>query len=312
MASIQVVDRGRFVHACGGSVIERNLVLTAAHCMKFWQVRPMRIIFGTSYPTLDGPDRTERNIANFSTHPLYNTEKGKAYYDVAVVVLDEELDFSDRIRKVRLPTEAKVDGSHRNGHSATLTGWGEYEPKSGGTPELRHTQLEIFAEQYCNKTRFETDSPLVPNLFSSPVFCAGLSLIHNCHYIHFYMKPLEAQSKQVKNIFCLLGYHAGITGLSCNGDSGGPLVEFNSTEEHYVQVGIAQGGTCMSRTKPAIFSRIEDPDIFEFITKQFRNTIIPTTEATTTTTTTSIPATILRTTSLTSNTTGMATSMPKT
>ena len=177
MASIQVVDRGRFVHACGGSVIERNLVLTAAHCMKFWQVRPMRIIFGTSYPTLDGPERTERNIANFSTHPLYNTEKGKAYYDVAVVVLDEEVAFSDRIKKVRLPTEATVDGSHRNGHSATLTGWGEYEPKSGGTPELRHTQLEIFAEQYCNKTRFETDSPLVPNLFSSPVFCAGLSFI---------------------------------------------------------------------------------------------------------------------------------------
>ena len=118
------------------------------------------------------------------------------------------------------------------------------------------------------------------------------------------MKPSEAQSKQVRNIFPLLGYHAGITGLSCNGDSGGPLVEFNSTEEHYVQVGIAQGGTCMSRTKPAIFSRIEDPDIFEFITKEFRNTIIPTTEATTITTktttttmttTTSIPATILRT-----------------
>ena len=69
----------------------------------------------------------------------------------------------------------------------------------------------------------------------------------------------------------VLGYHGGVTGLSCRGDSGGPLVEFNSKDEYYVQVGIVAGGACNSSTEPAIFARIEDYQIFEFITKQFWN-----------------------------------------
>ena len=180
MASIQAAVGGHgFRHGCGGSVIETNLVLTAAHCMKLWKSRPMRVVFGSSNPSLDGPHRIERNIANVSIHPLYNA--GKSYYDVAVLVLDEELDFNDRVNKVCLPPKATDDGSHRNGHSATLTGWGESEPGSGATSELRQAKMEIFDEQYCNRSRsyfnsqgiVESDSRLVPKLFHSPVFCAG-------------------------------------------------------------------------------------------------------------------------------------------
>ena len=184
MASIQaaVGDRG-FRHGCGGSVIEKNLVLTAAHCMKPWKFHPMRVVFGSSNPSLDGPYRIERNIANVSIHPLYNA--GKFYYDVAVLVLDEELDFNDRINKVCLPPISTDDGSHRYGHLATLTGWGESEPGSGATSELHQAKMEIFDEQYCNRSRssfnnqgiVESDSLKVPKLFHSPVFCAGLYLL---------------------------------------------------------------------------------------------------------------------------------------
>ena len=49
------------------------------------------------------------------------------------------------------------------------------------------------------------------------------------------------------------------------------MVEFNSKEEYYVQIGIVAGGSCNSSTQPAIFARIEDDQIFDFITKQFSN-----------------------------------------
>ena len=74
----------------------------------------------------------------------------------------------------------------------------------------------------------------------------------------------------------VLGYHGGVTGLTCRGDSGGPLVEFNSEEEYYVQVGIVTGGACQSESEPAVFARIEDNNNFEFITKQFWDHISPT------------------------------------
>ena len=76
--------------------------------------------------------------------------------------------------------------------------------------------------------------------------------------------------------FCFLGYHGGVTGLTCGGDSGSPLVYFNSQEGHYTQVGIVSGGTCQSKSDPAIFARIEDHQTLEFIRKQFWDHIPPT------------------------------------
>ena len=64
--------------------------------------------------------------------------------------------------------------------------------------------------------------------------------------------------------------------MTCGGDSGSPLVFFNSEERHYVQVGIVSGGTCQSKSDPAIFARIEDHQTLEFIREQFWKHILPT------------------------------------
>ena len=87
-----------------------------------------------------------------------------------------------------------------------------------------------------------------------------------------------------------------MTGLTCRGDSGGPLVEFNSEEEHYVQVGIVTGGDCQSESEPSVFARIEDNHNFVFITKDFWDHISPTETKTKMTTTT--PRTTSSTTSM--------------
>ena len=76
-----------------------------------------------------------------------------------------------------------------------------------------------------------------------------------------------------RTILYVLGYQAGVTGLSCGGDSGSPLVFFDSQKEHYVQVGVVSGGTCQSLSDPSIFARVEDHSTLEFIRKQFWNNI---------------------------------------
>ena len=181
MASIQI-DKGEgFTHICGGSVIETNLVLTAAHCLKDRDISELRIVFGTGDLSVTGPFRVSRKVSKILIHPKYN--QGESYHDVAVAVLDKELDFNDGIAKVCIPPEATMDASHRFGRTATMTGWGATKPGEGHSSELRQAIMTIFATSYCNKTRttvnnqnIESSSSLVPDLFQSSVFCAGRSM----------------------------------------------------------------------------------------------------------------------------------------
>merc|ERR1719499_1953960 len=107
--------------------------------------------------------------------------------------------------------------------TVTLSGWGKsFALQDGAANNLKSVQLSIFPQNYCNQThdirggnfnlrRVKEDS--LPDMFSSPIICAGSQL-------------------------------GG--GGSCKGDSGGPLMHFVSDgggeEPYYVQVGVVHGG----------------------------------------------------------------------
>ena len=73
----------------------------------------------------------------------------------------------------------------------------------------------------------------------------------------------------------LLGYEAGLSGLTCGGDSGSPLVVYDSQNEQYTQIGIVSGGQCSSLKMPAVFVRIEEQEILEFIYKTVFDMDVP-------------------------------------
>ena len=56
---------------------------------------------------------------------------------------------------------------------------------------------------------------------------------------------------------------------SCEGDSGGPIVRFDPETNRFQLIGIVQGGigTCGDPSFPAIYVRIEDTEIFNFLTQ---------------------------------------------
>ncbi|RZB40004.1 Trypsin domain containing protein, partial [Asbolus verrucosus] len=67
IVSINVRDQA--MHWCGGSIINENWIVTAAHCMLYWSPRELEVLVGTN--TLDSGG-TKYSALTIIVHPAYN------------------------------------------------------------------------------------------------------------------------------------------------------------------------------------------------------------------------------------------------
>ena len=104
-------------HFCGASLIDRDSVLTAAHCVKGAWKGPLRVVVGRT--VLSGDGGQTRRVARISIHPRF---KGvfSLRYDAAVLTLKNPV---RGISPIKLAGAAQ-DPLERPGHPATIAGWG--------------------------------------------------------------------------------------------------------------------------------------------------------------------------------------------
>ena len=138
------LDDGR--HFCGGTLIARNVVLTAAHCMgdKF-QVR---------VGSHDIDEGALYDVKSTERHPKYNT--GTDDFDLALVFLKD--DVSDDIPTVRINMDSSFPAV---GSMATTVGWGDMDPSSTKTvlpDELMAVDLEVMSNDECAELEQDNDS----------------------------------------------------------------------------------------------------------------------------------------------------------
>jgi len=226
MVYIDLYRYGKFSGACGGSLIDRDSVLTAAHC--FDPSRPLPVptkaVLAVGVTDLRQLNQGQIRHVVFKDsylHPRYNPQRNYSY-DVAVLKLDRAV---TGIQPIKVAT-ANQNNLETPGRKLTVAGWGvTREGGKGPLNRMREVSVPVVSDARAKRAY----APLPPwgTYFPSLMVAAG---------------------KGGKD--------------TCQGDSGGPLFDSGSR----TQVGITSTGVGCGRARyPGRYTEVNNPEIRQFI-----------------------------------------------
>lgn len=203
---------------CGGSLINKRYVLTAAHCIRIPPNTPVKLTVvrlgeHDLESETEGATPVDYDVERTIVHEGYKSQTN----DIALIRLTRDVQFTDKIKPICLPSAAALRSETFEQKYPFVVGWGDTYHNGPSSSVLLQVQVPVVDNESCRIAYLKHGA----NITETQI-CAG-------------------EQKGGKD--------------SCRGDSGGPLM-LPQTGKFY-QIGIISFGyRCAEPGYPGVYARV--------------------------------------------------------
>ncbi|XP_055594398.1 trypsin 3A1-like [Uranotaenia lowii] len=127
---------------CGASVVTKNYLITAAHCVNSFEPSEIRVYLGGHNIAKDYTElRRIKRIVDHEDFDIFTFNN-----DIALLELDKPLRYGPTIQPACLPDGNTLDFA---GSLAIVAGWGRVEEQRPPSKTLRSVVVPIWTQQQC-------------------------------------------------------------------------------------------------------------------------------------------------------------------
>lgn len=172
--SIYVLQGNDYRFWCGATLITEAVVLTAAHCVWGNKMDSIRLVMGTTETYYNDSDSVYSfakhfTLKNIYMHPLYLDKYGNYGSDIALLEINETVEFTESILPVCIDWDLDDITSHLAHQSlGWVMGMGANEHHDY-SDRLRVTSLPVVSNSKC----IEKQKPDFRKFVTFTTFCAG-------------------------------------------------------------------------------------------------------------------------------------------